>query len=193
MKPLTLADIMPIEDYVKTRDPFRRRVIDVKKIRRVDVGPRVSVVFENRDTMKFQVQEMCRIEHITQPELIQQELDVYNDLLPVGHAIGATLLIALNTGDNMPEILRQLSGVEEHVYLEGQNLRIHAQAEAGRSTEEKTSSVHYLTFGFTHDQVQELAESPEIALAIHHPQYEYQVKLSQPTKASLLADLIQDR
>ncbi|MCL4319573.1 MAG: DUF3501 family protein [Firmicutes bacterium] len=193
MKPLTLEDIVPIEDYVKDRNPFRQRVIDIKKIRRVDLGPRISVVFENRDTMKFQVQEMCRIEHITQPGLIQEELDVYNDLLPIGQAIGATLLIALNSDDNMPEILRSLSGVEEYVYLEGGSLKVHAQAETGRSTEEKTSSVHYLTLTFTHDQVQELAESPDVALAIHHPNYEYRVILSNPTKASLLADLIQDR
>ncbi len=193
MKPLTLADIAPIDDYVKTRNPFRQRVIDIKKIRRVDIGSRISVVFENRDTIKFQVQEMCRIEHITRPDLVQQELDVYNDLLPIGQAIGATLLIALNSDDNMAEILRQLSGVEEHVYLEGHNLKVHAQAETGRSTEEKTSSVHYLTFAFTHDQIEGLAESPDVALAIHHPNYEYRVSLSSPTKASLVADLIQDR
>ncbi|OLZ10000.1 DUF3501 family protein [Sulfobacillus thermosulfidooxidans] len=193
MRPLTREDIVPIETYEQMREQFRRRIIDIKKVRRVDIGPRISVVFENRDTMRFQIQEMCRIEHITQPELIQQELDVYNDLLPLGYAIGATLLIALSQEDNMPEILRQLSGVEEHVYLETDKFRIHAQAELGRSTEEKTSAVHYLTFTFTKEQVQQFAESERNTIAIHHPHYDYGVALPEVTKASLLADLIQER
>ncbi|SMC05431.1 Protein of unknown function [Sulfobacillus thermosulfidooxidans DSM 9293] len=193
MRPLTREDIVPIETYEQMREQFRRRIIDIKKVRRVDIGPRISVVFENRDTMRFQIQEMCRIEQITQPELIQQELDVYNDLLPLGYAIGATLLIALSQEDNMPEILRQLSGVEEHVYLETDKFRIHAQAELGRSTEEKTSAVHYLTFTFTKEQVQQFAESEHNTIAIHHPHYDYGVALPEVTKASLLADLIQER
>ncbi|WP_053957858.1 DUF3501 family protein [Sulfobacillus thermosulfidooxidans] len=193
MRPLTREDIVPNEIYEQTRDQFRRRIIDIKKVRRVDIGPRISVVFENRDTMRFQVQEMCRIEHITQPELIQQELDIYNDLLPLGYAIGATLLIALSQEDNMPEILRQLSGVEEQVYLQTDKFRIHAQAELGRSTEEKTSAVHYLTFTFTKEQVQQFAESENNTVAIHHPHYDYVVALPEVTKASLLADLIQER
>ena len=193
MRTLSLQDIFPIEDYEQTRDQFRRRIIDLKKVRRVDIGPRVSVVFENRETIRFQVQEMCRIEHITQSDLVQQELDVYNDLLPPGHSIGATLLIALQQDDDMPRILRELSGVEEYVYLEGDNFRIHAQAEGGRSTEEKTSSVHYLTFTLTKDQVQQYAEAAVIALSIHQAHYDYKVVLPEATKASLLADLIQER
>jgi hypothetical protein len=188
--PLTLADIESQDFYARERNDFRIQIIALKKIRRVEIGSRIAVVFENRDTMRFQVQEMCRIEHITEPLLIQQELDVYNDLLPQGHAIGATLLIALDQDDDMPRILRELSGVEEHVFLEGEGFRVHAMAELGRSAGEKTSAVHYLTFSFTTAQINLMAESRGVNLAIHHPGYDFRVALAQPTKGSLLADLI---
>ncbi|AUW93988.1 MAG: DUF3501 domain-containing protein [Sulfobacillus thermosulfidooxidans] len=190
MKPLTLADIASAEQFAKERDALRKRLIALKKIRRVDVGPRIAIVFENRETMRFQIQEMCRIEHITDPRLIQQEIDIYNELLPLGHAIGATLLIALTQEDDIAQVLQQLSGVEEHVFLVGEGFRVHAQAEAGRSTEEKTSAVHYLTFNFTLDQINALALSPRVSLAIHHAGYDFQTVLEDMTKASLLADLI---
>lgn len=190
MRPLTLSDIVSAKDYAKEREEFRRRIIALKRIRRVEVGPRISIVFENRDTMRFQVQEMCRIEHIEDPVLIQREIDVYNDLLPAGRSIGATLLIALNQEDDMPQILQNLSGVEEHVFLDGEGFRVHAQAEPGRSTEEKTSAVHYLTLMFTLDQINLLALSPTVSLAVHHPGYDFHTAVSAEAKASLLADLI---
>lgn len=190
MRRLTLADIVSQEDYAREREDFRRRVIALKKVRRVEIGPRIAVVFENRETMRFQVQEMCRIEHISEPALVQQELDVYNDLLPEGHAIGATLLIALEQQDDMPTILRELSGIEEHVFLEGEGFRVHALAESGRSTEEKTSAVHYLTFSFTTAQINLMADSRGVSLSVHHPGYDYRVELTEAAKGSLLADLI---
>ena len=99
MKPLTLDDIESIEAYEAKRSEVRRRIIALKNIRRIKLGPRVSLVFENRDTMKFQVQEMCRIEHIVDDELVQQEIDVYNDLLPEGQAIGDRGLIGQQCHD----------------------------------------------------------------------------------------------
>ncbi|MHB1610383.1 MAG: DUF3501 family protein, partial [Sulfobacillus sp.] len=146
MRQLTMDDIAQNSEYEVMRADFRQRIINLKKLRRLVIGPRISLVFENTDTMRFQVQEMMRIEHIEDPQKIRQEIDVYNDLLPPGLAIGATLLIELSQSDDMPEILHQLSGVEEHVALVVGNHRVPALAEPGRSTEEKTSAVHYLTF-----------------------------------------------
>ena len=142
MKPLALKDIISLEAYEKERQEMRRRIIALKAVRRVHVGPRVSMVFENRETMRFQVQEMCRIEHIEDDHLIQQEIDCYNDLLPEGMAVGATLLIELVQEDDMPTLLKELSGIEETVWMSFNGHQVKAQAEAGRSTEEKTSSVH---------------------------------------------------
>ncbi|PSR23532.1 MAG: DUF3501 domain-containing protein [Sulfobacillus acidophilus] len=189
MKPLVLKDIDSIEAYEAKRQAMRQQIIALKRIRRVRLGPRVSVVFENRDTMRFQIQEMCRIEHIVEESLVQQEIDVYNDLLPEGLAIGATLLIELVQEDDMPAILRELSGLEEAVWLSFGEHHVHAEAEAGRSTEEKTSSVHYLTFRFTPTLRHALIDAPEVRLSSRHPHYRHDTVLSRETVASLVHDL----
>lgn len=189
MKPLVLGDIDSIESYEAKRQEVRQQIIALKRIRRVHIGPRVSIVFENRDTMRFQIQEMCRIEHIVDEHLVQQELDVYNDLLPQGMAIGATLLIELVQEDDMPTLLRELSGLEETVWLVFAQHEVHAQAEAGRSTEEKTSSVHYLTLRFTPTTRQALAEATTVTVSIRHPHYRHDTVLPRETVASLVHDL----
>lgn len=191
MKPLVLKDIEPIEQYQARRDEVRRNIIALKKIRRVRIGPRIAMVFENRDTMWFQVQEMCRIEHILEPSLVQQEIDVYNDLLPKGAAIGATLLIELVQTDDMPTVLRKLSGLEETIWLRFGPYGIHAQAEPGRSTEEKTSSVHYLIFSFSPEERQALVESEVVRLTSELPDYHYDAVLSRQTVVSLASDLLE--
>lgn len=191
MKPLVVDDIQSIPDYESQRDEFRRRVIALKKIRRAHLGPRVAIVFENRLTMLFQVQEMCRIEHIIEPRLIQQEIDVYNDLLPEGMAIGATLLIELVQSDDMPKILKDLSGLEETVWLRFGDVAVHGEAELGRSTDEKTSSVHYLTFRFTPEARTGLMEAERVVLSTEHPNYSYSVDLPRETIASLITDLLE--
>lgn len=190
MKPLALSDILSIADYEAQRNEVRRRIIALKSIRRLTLGPRVSLVFENRDTMKFQIQEMCRIERIVEDRLVQQEIDVYNDLLPAGMAIGATLLIELVQEDDMPKILKELSGLEETVWLSFGGHEIHAEAEQGRSTDEKTSSVHYLVFRFTPKTLQALSEATNAVLSTRHENYRYDTTLSKDTVASLVQDLI---
>jgi hypothetical protein len=190
VKPLTVADIESIPAYEAERQAVRQRIIALKKIRRVHLGPRVAVVFENHDTMWFQVQEMCRIERIVEPDLIQQEVDCYNDLLPEGLAIGATLLIELVQEDDMPAILRELSGLEETVHLTFGEYDLHAEAEQGRSTDEKTSSVHYLVFRFTQPMVLALSEAPDVVLATRHQNYRFESLLGRETVASLVQDLV---
>ncbi|MDA8206904.1 MAG: DUF3501 family protein [Thermaerobacter sp.] len=190
MKPLVLSDIESIAEYEAKRNAVRKRIIALKNVRRVALGPRVSLVFENRETMKFQIQEMCRIERIVEDRLVQQEIDVYNDLLPAGMAIGATLLIELVQEDDMPAILREVRGLEETVWLSFAGHEIRAEAEAGRSTEEKTSTVHYLTFRFTPETRQALSDAPEVVLSTRHDNYRYDTALSSQTVASLVQDLV---
>ncbi len=191
MNQLTMDDIVQNSEYEVMRADFRQRIINLKKLRRLVIGPRISLVFENTDTMRFQVQEMMRIEHIEDPQKIRQEIDVYNDLLPPGLAIGATLLIELSQSDDMPEILHQLSGVEEHVALVVGNHMVPALAEPGRSTEEKTSAVHYLTFPFTDQVLQSLMDHPEhVILRIDHPGYVYETSVPPETVSLLIGDLL---
>ncbi|MBX5467328.1 MAG: DUF3501 family protein [Firmicutes bacterium] len=190
MRPLTTDDIVSNAAYEQEREAFRRHVIALKKVRRVAVGPRVAVVFENRDTMRFQIQEMMRIEHIEDPEAIRQEVETYNDLLPEGLAIGATLLIELTHDDDIPAVLRALSGIEHTVVLDLGDRVIAAEAEAGRSTEETTSSVHYLTFRFQPEDLRRLADQAgRVALEIRHSQYSHRTVLAPATVAALVADL----
>ncbi|MCY0884514.1 MAG: DUF3501 family protein, partial [Firmicutes bacterium] len=190
MRQLTLADIKPIEAYLQERQEFRRRVIAIKKVRRVAVGPRVSVVFENVDTMRFQVQEMARIEHITDPRELEREVEVYNDLLPPGPAIGATLLIELTQQEDIPAILRDLSGIEEQVSLVFGERRVRGEPQAVRSREDTTSSIHYLTFRFEEADGARLADAGEVALEIDHPRYRHRAVLAGPTVAALVGDLL---
>lgn len=189
MKPLTRDDIVSNQQYESERETFRRHIIQVKKVRRIPVGPKITVVLENRDTMRFQVQEMMRIEKIVDPEKIREEIAVYNDLLPAGPKIGATLLIELTADDDMPTILRALSGLEHTVYLTFGDRTIRALAEGGRSTEETTSSVHYLEFGFEPDDHRRLADATEVKLGLSHPNYRHESVLSPPTVAALIGDV----
>lgn len=191
MRQLTRQDIVPIEDYLKERQAFRQRIIALKKVRRLAVGPRCSLVFETFDTMRFQVQEMARIEHITDEAAILEEIACYNDLLPPGLAVGATLLIELQSGEDIAAILKQLSGIEETLRLEFGERVVPGEAEPGRSTEEKTSSVHYLTFRFQPDDARRLSEADAVRLRVDHPNYRYLVAVPPATVASLVQDLLQ--
>ncbi len=190
MRQLTMQDVVSNREYELTRPDFRRHIIELKKIRRLTIGPRLSLVFENTETMRFQVQEMMRIEHIEDPEKIQDEILVYNDLLPKGMAIGATLLIELTQSDDMPKVLRQLSGVEENVRLRIGEREVVGLAEPGRSTEEKTSAVHYLTFSFASDDLTALTDHRDgVSLEIKHPGYAYTVTVPRETVTLLVRDL----
>lgn len=191
MQPITMDEIASNSRYEKSRDDRRKNIIAMKKHRRIAIGPKISLVFENKETMLFQVQEMLRIERIEDPKLIAEEIAVYNELLPEGMAIGATLLIELTQEDNIPAVLKELSGVEETVVLHIGSHIVKGEAELGRSTEEKTSAVHYLTFRFTERDREALAEDGHnTRIMTEHSAYAYDVPLPYKMTASLLHDLI---
>jgi len=118
MNRVTLDEILGLERYEQVRDDFRRQIIAMKKDRRVAVGDRVTFVFENHDTMLFQIQEMVRTEHITDLDKIRDELEVYNALVPDGHELSTTMLIEITDSDHIREELVQLIGIDEAVRLE---------------------------------------------------------------------------
>src|SRR5262245_17468304 len=117
MKKLSRADIRGPVHYEGIRDDLRKRVIDLKRVRRVPVGPQVTLVFENRTTMLFQVEEMCRAEKIIDGSKIQEEIDVYNRILPDDGQLGATLLIEITNEAEIESTLSRLIGLQEHVWL----------------------------------------------------------------------------
>src|SRR6266567_1581656 len=152
MRKIQTSDIVPLDEYEKKRPILRRQIIELKEIRRLPVGDNVSVVFENFDTMLWQTQEMLRAERITEPDAVQDEIDTYNELIPDANELKATLFIELPDSENIPRDLPRFIGVEETVSLSFGPHTVHAEAEPGRSTEEKTATVHYLRFPFTAEQ-----------------------------------------
>ncbi|MBW2313541.1 MAG: DUF3501 family protein [Deltaproteobacteria bacterium] len=190
MNPLTAADVWSLAGYETQRDAFRREIIALKKIRRVPLGPRATLVFENHNTLLFQVQEMLRVEHLSDPAAIQAELDVYNELLPSEACLSATLFIEItDLADIRPELDR-LIGLDEHVYLRVGSETIRATFDAGQMEEDRISAVHYLRFPMGDEARRAfLDEGRPALLGIDHPNYIAEIELEGATRASLLNDL----
>ena len=189
---LTLDDIADLRAYEREREEFRVRVKELKRRRRVSVGPIVTLVFENRDTVRFQVQEMARAERIHTDEGIQTELDMYNPLIPGPGRLSATLFVELTSKEALTEWLPKLVGIEQSVELRfaGETVRCEVdEAHAGQLTrDDVTASVHYIGFRMTDDQVERLSTGP-VTLAVEHPAYRESVVLSDETRQELVADL----
>ena len=170
MTKLTLDDIADLRAYERERDEFRAEVIALKKRRRIARRARSSrSLFENRDTIRFQIQEMARVEKILTDEGIQAELDVYNPLIPEPGSLSATLFIELTTEPQLREWLPKLVGIERHVVLRiGSRRRRHRGPVRGRCRprassspdDEITASVHYIHFAFTPEQVEAFRSNP---------------------------------
>ncbi len=193
---LTLADISDLREYERERDEFRARVIALKKRRRVGVGPFMTLVFENRDTIRFQIQEMARVERLMTDEAIETELRTYNPLIPEPGELAATLFIELTSDLALRDWLPRLVGIERCVVLRAghgdDTVEIRAEPEAAHASqltrEEITASVHYVHFELTAEQVEAVVRGP-VALAIDHPEYAHVTTLGEETVAELLADL----
>ena len=189
---LTLDDIADARAYERERTELRARVIDLKSRRRVSLGTVVTLMFENRDTMRYQIQEMARAEKILSDEGIQTELDIYNPLIPEPGQLCATLFIELTSDDQMREWLSKLVGIEHSVVFQlpdGDTVRcvVDPQHAAQLTREHVTAAVHYITFQFTPAQVAAFVDG--VVLAIDHPEYLESVELLPSTISELRADL----
>jgi hypothetical protein len=190
MRKLSLADIAALAAYEVERPDFRARIIALKKRRRVPVGDRIMLVFENRETARFQIQEMCRVEQIVEPEAIQAEVDVYNTLIPDDGELSATFLVELDDAQKIRELLDRLVGVNETVFLEVDGNRIQARFDPGTYREDRVAAVHYLHFRLTPEAVQAFKSGGrEIALLIDHPNYRGRTVLSDEVRRALAEDL----
>lgn len=196
---LTIDDILDLRAYERERESVRDQIIALKKDRRISVGPVVTLVFENRDTVKFQIQEMARAERLITDEAIQGELDAYNPLIPEPNHLSATVFIELTSKEEMQRWLPALVGIERSIeirlgLLEGDDdkavvrCKPEASHEQQLTRDEITASVHYVTFELTDRQVHAFINGP-VTLAVAHPAYEEATVLSPSTKASLSADL----
>jgi hypothetical protein len=190
MQGITRAEVRPLEDYEVAREGYRQHVRGVKEPRRVQVGDAIALTFENRDTALFQIQEMLRTERIFEPHRIQEEIDIYNDLVPGANELVATMFIEIADLNELRRRLPELVNVEHAVWLDLGSLQIHGRGEDGRSTEEKTSTVHYLRFAVEPAAAAALGDPSQPArLRIDHPHYQIAVDLSPATRRALAADL----
>ncbi len=191
MTALVRTDLFSLETYAIEREAFRARVIAHKRTRKLALGEHVILLFEDRLTIQYQIQEMLRIERIFEPDAIQDELDAYNPLIPGGRDLKATMLIAYPDPAQRHRALAGLGGIERAVYAEvGGHGRatMHADEDMDRTDADKTSAVHFLRFDFTPAQIAALRAGAPLAFGIDDPRMPLRVEPSAETRAALLAD-----
>lgn len=194
MGTITADSLMSLEQYAKARKEFRQRVLGHKKNRTVQLGGHVTLVFEDELTMRYQIQEMLRVERIFEEEGIRDELDAYNPLVPDGGNWKATMLIEYPDIEERRVALSRLIGVEDRVWVQVDGSpRVYAIADEDleRETKDKTSAVHFLRFELPAPARQALKAGAALSLGVDHPNYSATVeKAGAGTAQSLLRDLV---
>jgi hypothetical protein len=183
-------EILDLTRYEKQREAFRAQIIALKKQRRIAVGDRLSFLFENRSTVLFQIQEMVRAERIVRAEAIQNELDVYNELIPGGYELSATLMIEIPDTKLIRRELDRLVGIDEHVWLDIGDESVRASFDPKQFEEDRISAVQYIRFPLGRDLAARFADpNVPLALRVEHPNYTESVPIEGATRESLAQDL----
>jgi hypothetical protein len=193
MPKITRDSLMTLEAYAKARKEFRAKVIEHKKKRTLQLGGNVTLIFEDELTIRYQIQEMLRIERIFEEEGIQNELDAYNPLVPDGTNWKATMMIEYPDIEERRRMLARLIGIEDKVWVKVEgHPRVYAIADEDleRETEDKTSSVHFLRFELDQSMIQALKRGAGLSVGIDHPQYRVTVEEVDPElRNALIQDL----
>ncbi len=187
------SEILDLTAYEKIRAEFLERIIALKKPRRVGVVDRLTFIFENRDTVIFQVQEMTRAERTVDEKEIATEVRIYNELVPGDHELSATLMIEIPKSEEIRSELDRLVGIDEHVILEVGDARVPATFDQKQFEEDRISAVQYVRFPLGPDLSARFADpAAPVSLRVDHPNYRESTKLEEATRASLAADLAAD-
>jgi hypothetical protein len=190
---ITRESLMTLETYAKARKDFRAKVIAHKKSRTIYLGEHVTLLFEDELTIRYQVQEMLRIERIFEEEGIQSELDAYNPLVPDGGNWKATMLVEYEDMEDRRQMLAKLIGIEDRTWVRVTGFRkVYAIADEDleRERDDKTSSVHFLRFELTPEMITTLQQGGDVAMGVDHPEYQATVAEVGPiSRQALLADL----
>ena len=190
-KEVTKADLIPADEYAKNRKAYRKEIVSYKKDRRISLGPYANFYFESYETMKAQIQEMLHIEK-GGDEQLKDELAAYNPLIPDGKELVATLMFEIDNPLSRAEFLNKVGGIEEKVFLKisGEIINSIPEQDVDRtSAEGKASSVQFIHFKFTEDQVKKFKdEFSEIIIGVDHEMYKHSVKLSERAKKALALD-----
>lgn len=193
MPQLTPADLMTLEAYSKARNEFRAKVMTHKKNRRAGLGEHITLMFEDALTIRYQVQEMLRAEKLFEEADIQGELDAYNPLIPDGSNWKATMMIEYTDLAERERMLGKLVGIEHRVWAQVSGFdQVYAVAneDLERSTEEKTSAVHFLRIELPPDMVAALRNGAPLRLGVDHPEYRATTTVANATRHALLAELV---
>jgi hypothetical protein len=185
--------LLSLEAYARERNAFRARVIEHKKRRTVHLGEHVTLIFEDELTVRYQIQEMLRIERIFEEAGIEDELEVYNPLVPDGSNLKATMMIEYPDVAERQRSLARLKGIEDRVWVQAEGCaRVYAIADEDleRENDEKTSAVHFLRFELDQEMRKALRYGVGLAMGIDHPQYQASVEVAPEIRAALVADLV---
>lgn len=191
MRKLTIDDIKDLREYERERDEFRRHIVDMKKRRRVQLGDLLTITFENTDTMRFQIQEMARIERMLTDEQILQEVETYNQLIPAANELSGTLFVEIDNKERLYEWLPKLVGIQRAVSIwlhDGSSVPSIPEDEERLTREDTTTTVHYLRFRFSPEKINAFAAGP-VRVVVDHPNYDAVVELSEEQRSELLGDL----
>lgn len=193
MQKLTREDLLSLEQYSEERLSFRERVMAHKKDRRLELGTNAALYFEDRLTMQYQVQEMLRIERIFEADGINEELEVYNALIPDGSNWKATFMLEFPEVDERQVMLHKLVGIENRVYVQVADFdRVYAIADEDleRADETKTSAVHFMRFEFPSEQSAALRRGASLIAGIDHDSYRVEINpIADNIRQSLQNDL----
>ena len=193
MSKLTHADLMTLEAYHKARPQIRAQAIEIRKLRTVTLGEHLTLIFENEFLMKYQIQEMLRVEKVFTEEGMQDELDAYNPLIPDGSNFKATMMLEYPNEADRKIALGKLVNIEHKMFVQVEGkARVYAIADEDleRSTEHKTSAVHFLRFELSIDMKKALQAGAQMMVGCDHPEYPMHIEhLPEETLASFLTDL----
>lgn len=196
MEKLTRADLMSLEEYARHRESFRREVMAHKNDRWLAIGDHVTLFFEDRLTIQYQVQEMLRAERIFEPAGIQEELDAYNPLIPDGANLKATMMIEYTDVAERRRELARLGGIESRVWIAaegGERVFALADEDLERATPERTSAVHFLRFELDAPIRSAILSGGRLAMGVEHERYRHEISPLPPRLVhSLARDLEED-
>jgi len=191
MAKIIKQELLDIIEYEKIRDVYRKDIINYKKNRRISLGPNVTMVFENKKTLLFQIQEIMRAERLVHDKQIQNEIDVYTSILPPKRGLSSTLFLEVTEERKIKSILNSFIGLSlgNFVYFQVGDKKVNAVFETGREKEDNISSVHYIQFNFNQDILVDFKNlNIEVSLVIDFKDYSYSVEIINEVRNSLIND-----
>lgn len=189
MKPVSRDEILELGAYEQIRERFRARVIEAKKVRRAALGPNMSVLFENHDSVLLQIQEMLRTERISAERAVLHEIETYNELIPGQDELSATIFVEYAEADERERMLTRLAGLEDKFYVEVAGERFAVVPDHRNDRSDRTTAVHYVKFPLSRRAADSVRAKESVTIGVAHPAYDFRATLPAEVVAALAEDL----